>query len=85
MPNPQKPFTETGTSPPVRAELARIDPVPGCTVGTGVGLDAHGIEVTFSSDWRSCLALAEILQAGGGAEVYLDNGRLTCWNSRGRS
>src|SRR5439155_663453 len=37
----QKPFSESVSSPPRRVTLTRIDLVPGCTVATGLGLDAE--------------------------------------------
>ena len=79
MPNPQKPFTESGTSPPTRVTLTRIDLVPGSTVGTGVGLDAEGNEITFAADWRPALALAEALAAGEEVEVVLQDWQVLAW------
>ena len=81
----QKPFSESGSSPPLRLTLTSIDLVPGCTVGTGVGLDARGNEVTFAADWRPCLALAEGLASGGTVEVTLADWQLICWDSGRRS
>ena len=79
MNNQQKPFSESGTSPPIRVTLSRIDLVPGCTVGTGVGLDAEGNEVTFAADWRPALALAEALAAGEEVEVLLEDWQVLAW------
>jgi len=70
--NQQKPFTESGTSPPRRVTLSRIDLVPGCTVATGVGHDAEGNEITFAADRRPASALAEALAAGELVDVLLD-------------
>ncbi len=81
MQNPQKPFSESGTSPPCRVTLTRINLVPGCTVGTGVGLDAEGNEVTFAADWRCCLALAEALAVDEPVEVTLANWQIICWRA----
>ena len=80
----QKPHSESGSSPPLHVTLSRIDLVPGCTVGTGVGLDAEGNEVTFAADWRPCLALAEALQSGETVEVILADWQVICWDSRRR-
>lgn len=82
---PQKPFSESGTSPPFHITLTRIDLVPGCTVASGAGLDADGNEVTFATDWRPALALAELLQAGRTVEVTLADWQVICWDSRRRS
>ena len=79
--SPQKPFAESGTSPPLRITLSRIDLVPGCTIGTGVGLDAEGNEVTFSAGWRPLLQITETLEAGHHVEVWLDGSQIVCWDS----
>jgi hypothetical protein len=78
----QRPFTESGTSPPRRVTLSRIDIVPGCTVATGVGLDAEGNEVTFAADWRPALMLGEALAAGRTVEVTLADWQVICWVTR---
>ena len=62
-----------------RVTLARIDIVPSCTVATGVGRDIEGNEVTFTTDWRSALALAEALEAGEPIEVYLHDSQVITW------
>jgi hypothetical protein len=72
MQQPRKPFSESGSSPPLTVTLSSIDLVPGCTVGTGVGLDAEGNEVTFACDWRPARALAKALAAGEVVEVTLE-------------
>ena len=79
MHNIQKPFSESGTSPPRRVTLSRIDLVPGCTVATGVGLDVDGNEVTFAADWRPALALADALAAGDAVEVLLEDWQVLAW------
>jgi hypothetical protein len=75
-------YKTTGSSPPTQITLTRIDLVPGCTIGTGVGLDAEGNEVTFAADWRPCLALAEVLESGRTVEVTLADWQIICWDSR---
>ena len=67
-----------------RLRLTRIDLVPGCTTGVGVGLESTGNEVTFTADWRTCLDAAETLQAGQAVEVFLHDGQVICWDSGGR-
>lgn len=62
-----------------RVRLTRIDLVPGCTVGTCVGLDAEGTEVTFGADWRPAIALAEDLAAGEEVVVYLEDWQIIAW------
>ena len=79
MQNRQKPFTESGTSPPLRVTLSRIDLVPGCTVATGVGLDAEGNEITFAADWRPALALADALAVGEAVDVLLEDWQVLAW------
>jgi hypothetical protein len=79
MHDTQKPFSESGTSPPRRVTLIRIDLVPGCTVGTGVGLDADGNEVFFATDWRPALAVADALAAGEAVEVLLEDWQVLAW------
>ena len=79
MIDPQKSFSESGTSPPRRLTLTRIDLVPGCTVGTGVGLDANGNEVTFAGDWRPLLQCAEALDSGEEVEVLLQDWQVLAW------
>ena len=74
-----KPFSESGTSPPLRVTVNRIDLVPGSTVGTGVGLDAEGNEITFAGDWRPLARFAEALQAGEIVEVLLDGYQIIAW------
>jgi len=79
MHNTQKQFSESGTSPPRRASLIRVNLVPGCTVATGIGLDDDGNEVSFATDWRPALALADALAAGELVEVFLDDWRVLAW------
>lgn len=78
-------YKTSGSSPPLQVTLTRINLVPGSTVGTGVGFDPAGNEVTFATDWRPALALAEALQAGKTVEVTLVDWQIICWDSRGRS
>jgi hypothetical protein len=54
-------------------------------VGTGVGRDAEGNEVTFAADWRPCLALAEALRSGYEVEVTLADWQVICWQCGGQS
>jgi len=77
--NRQKPFAESGTSPPLRVTLTRIHLVPGRTVATGAGLDAEGNEVAFATDWRPALALAEALETGDQIEVVIEDWQVLAW------
>jgi hypothetical protein len=79
----EKPFAESGTSPPVRVTVTRIDLVPGCTTATAFGRDSEGREVTFPADWRPALALAVALQGGLAVDVFLHDGRIVCWTAGG--
>jgi hypothetical protein len=81
--NSQKPFAESGTSPPLRVTVTRIDLVPGCTTATALGIDADGHEVTFPADWRPALALADALRGGQVIDVFLHDGRIVCWTVGG--
>jgi hypothetical protein len=64
-----------------RLRLVSVVLVPGCAEGTGVGLDAEGIEVTFTLDWRPALALADALKTGERVEVTLADRRVVCWSN----
>lgn len=72
MPNPQKPFAESGTSPPLHVTVTRVQIKPGCTVALGEGIDDCGRVVSFAGDWRPMLAIAEALEVGESVEVSLD-------------
>jgi hypothetical protein len=79
MVDQQKSFSESGTSPPRRVTVTHVDLVPGCTAGTGVGLDARGNEATFAGDWRPLLQCAEALDSGEAVEVPLDESQVTAY------
>lgn len=79
MQQPQKPFSESGTSPPLRVIVQRIDLIPSCTVGTCTGLDPEGNEVTFVGDWRPLLQIAGNLKPGKTVEVTLVGSQIVCW------
>lgn len=72
MQQPQKPFTESGSSPPLRVSLTNVQLMPGSTVALGEGIDERGRVVSFAGDWRPMLAIAEALEAGEEVQVYLD-------------
>ena len=79
MYQPQKPFSESGNSPPRRVILTHVDLSPGCTVGTGVGLDSQGNDVIFAGDWRPLLQCAEALDSGEVVEVTLEDWQVISW------
>ncbi len=72
MQNPQKPFSESGTSPPRRLTLQGVRWAPACTFAFAWGCDDKGRSLIFSSDWRTMLRLADMLEAGIPVEVWLD-------------
>jgi hypothetical protein len=79
MPNPQKPFAESGTSPPFRVTVTHVQITPGCTVALGKGIDECGRAVSFAGDWRPMLAIAEALERGETVEVHLHDHQILAW------
>lgn len=79
MLNPQKPFAESGTSPPLRVTVNHVQITPGCTVALGEGTDECGRAVSFAGDWRPMLTIAEALEAGEEVQVYLDHWQVLAW------
>ena len=73
MQQPQKPFAESGTSPPRRLTLTGIRWTPGCTVAFGRGTDDSGRGVLFAGDWRTMLHLVDMLDADIPVEVWIDS------------
>jgi hypothetical protein len=84
MPNPQKPFAESGTSPPLHVAVKDIRITPGCTVALGEGFDECGRAVSFSGDWRPMLLLAQELAAGHYVEVWLHGHQIISFDSTRR-
>jgi hypothetical protein len=81
MPNVQKPFSESGSSPPITVHVLRIDLTPGSTVGIGYATDPKGREISFSADWRPLLAIGEALKAGVSVTVTLADWQVICWRA----
>jgi hypothetical protein len=81
--NTQKPFAESGTSPPLRVTVTCVEITPGCATATALGIDPDGIEVAFGVDWRPALALANAVRSGRVVEVFLHDGRVVCWTAGG--
>ncbi|HEY2953851.1 MAG TPA: hypothetical protein VGK89_01235 [Candidatus Eisenbacteria bacterium] len=79
MHDTQKPFTESGTSPPLLVTVQRITLTPGCTIAIGHGTDREGRELSFGGDWRPMLQIAEALEAGEPVEVTLEPWQLLAW------
>lgn len=69
MHNTQKPFSESGTSPPIRAKVASVQVLLGSTISTGRALVADGGSLVFAGDWRAMLAIGEALEADEKVEV----------------
>ena len=85
MQNPQKPFTESGSSPPVPVTVTTVQVTPGCRIGRGEAFDHDGRAVSFVADWRQMLLIAEALEAGNHVEVWLHGGEIVSWDSWRRS
>jgi hypothetical protein len=78
MIDPQKSFSESGTSPPRRVTVTHMHH------GIGHGLDADGREFLFGfgGDRRLLLTIFGALEAGQLVEVLLDDWRLIGWSAR---
>jgi len=77
-----KPFSESGTSPPLRVTLTQVQIMPGSTVALGEGFDECSRAVSFAGDWRPMRACAEALAAGEPAEVSLHGWQIISVRSR---
>jgi hypothetical protein len=67
----QKPFSESGSSPPRHLMLRHLQITPGRTVALGEDFDERGRAVSFEGDWRSMSDLSKALHAGETVEVAL--------------
>jgi hypothetical protein len=78
MQQPQKPFAESGTSPPRRVTVTHMHH------GIGHGLDADGrvFLFGFGGDKRLLLAVFGALDSGQLVEVLLDGWTLIGWSAR---
>ena len=72
MSNPQKPFSESGTSPPRKLTLSGIRWAPGSKFALAWGITETGRNVLFSGDLRTLLRLGDLLEHGVSVEVWLD-------------
>ena len=81
MSTPEKPFSESGSSPPVRVLVTSVSVVPGCPVALGLGTDKAGRAIPFEGDWRAMSKIAGYLEVGLRVEAYLLGGRLLAWIS----
>jgi hypothetical protein len=79
---PEKPFTESGTSPPLSVTVTRMDLTPGSTIGVGHGTDPRGRELSFGADWRCALAIREALERGEHVEVHLQGWQVLAWRAQ---
>ena len=79
MTNPQKPFSESGTSPPLHLTVTSVRLTPGCTVALGEGLDVCGRVVSFAGDWPPMRQVAEALEGGKPVEVYVHEYQILPW------
>jgi len=80
----QKPFSESGTSPPLRARVLKVVITPGSTVATGEAVDAIGRAISFAGDWRAMMAVAEAIEAGEEVEVYIRSWQMLGYRRTGR-
>src|SRR5262249_17811455 len=69
MQQPQKPFAESGTSPPLRVTVNHVQITPGRTVAIGEGLDECCWGVSFGGRWGPMPVNGETLETGGEVEV----------------
>lgn len=81
MSSAQKPFSESGSSPPILVQVTKVDITPGSSVGIGHAADAEGREFTFAGDWRPMLLIAEALHDGVDVEVWLDGWEIISWGA----
>jgi hypothetical protein len=79
MHDTQKAFSESGSSPPLKAKVIKVQITPGSTIATGEAVDAVGRAILFAGDWRPMLAIAEALEAGEPIEVYLEDWQIIAW------
>ena len=81
MCNPQKSFSESGSSPPIAVHVTKVDITPGSSVGIGHATAEDGREFTFAGDWRPMLAIAEALYDGQEVKVWLDGWQIMCYEA----
>ena len=79
MPKHLDAYKTTGTSPPLKITVTRMEVSPGSTVGVGHGTDPRDREILFGADWRCALAIAAALDAGEVVEVYLEVWQVLAW------
>ena len=82
MPNDQKPFSESGTSPPfVNAEVLKVQFTSGSPTAAVEAVDAVGRVFLFSGDLRPMVAIAGALDAGWRVEVFLQKDQIIAWRA----
>ena len=74
----QKPFAETGTSPPP-VIVQSVEVTPGVSLAVGWAEDPQGRRMTFVGDWRPMLEIAGALRAGHAVEAYLHEWQIVAW------
>ena len=79
MCNPQKSFSESGSSPPIVVHVTKVDITPSSYVGIGHATDTEGRVFTFAGDWRPMLLIAEAIHDGVEVEVWLDGWEIISW------
>ena len=81
MPKHLDAYKTTGTSPPLKITVTRMEVSPGSTVGVGHGTDPRDREILFGADWRCALAIAAALDAG----VDDEGPQASCWRGMSQS
>lgn len=81
MSSAQKPYSESGNSPPTEVHVTSVDITPGSSVGIGHATDTQGQAITFAGDWRPMLLIAEALHDGEEVEVWLDGWEIISWGT----
>jgi hypothetical protein len=82
MNDPQKPFSESGTSPPRRITVTSVRVAPGCSVALGEGLDECGRVLRFYGERRPMLAISGALEAGQQVHAYIHDWQVIAWARR---
>ena len=79
MQNVQKPFSESGTSPPLWITVTNVRVAPGCTLALGEGLDERGRALRFFGERRPMLAIAGALEVGQQVHAYVHDWQVVAW------
>lgn len=78
----QKPFAESGTSPPLWVTVTKVHVAPGCTLALGEGHDERGRVLRFFGDRRPMLGIAGALEHGERVEAYIHDWQIVAWRRK---